>query len=211
MNARLLRIPALIGLLLIGGGWTDTPAVIAAAVAPVEDALRGCLRGGLPRRLGMYATRGDGGATVVNMPMPPVGVRGLTAEERCLMRTIARIELPPLPAPIERLGIGFVVVAAGEPAAPVDAAFSAWRDPAATLAPVIDAHLTALAACDRRPRTVRLVVDLRRGRTRVWLPAWQFSGAPAGVKVCLRRVIGRWRLPVLPRSLGEMQLAIPTS
>lgn len=197
-------------LMLLGGGWTDAPAVIAAGVAPVEDALRECMGGrALPRRLGMYATRGDDGATVVAMPLPPVGHRGLTPEERCLIRTIARIELPPLPPPIERLAIGFVVVAAGEPAAPVDAAFAAWRDPAATLAPVIEAQRAALAACDRRPLTVRVVVDLRRGRTRVWLPNWQFKGAPGRVKPCLRRAVARWRLPVLPRSLGEMQLAVP--
>jgi hypothetical protein len=202
-------------------GWSDTPAVVAAGVAPVEDALRACFRAPLPQRIGFFASRGDDGGTIVAMPLPAsVGHRGLTPEERCLMRTIARIELPPLPEGIDRIALGQVIVAAGDPAPAADAAFADWRDPAATLAPALDAHRPAMAACDRRPRTVRLVVDLRRGRTRVWLPAWQFHSkrgdgtTPARerpVKACLRRAVAGWRLPALPRAMAELQLSVPVT
>ena len=161
-------------------GWTDVPALVAHATAPVEDRLRACAGEDLPLEVELVATRARGGATRVSMPLPAVGGRGLTREERCLLEAIARVSLPPLPAGLERVALLHVVTAPGAPPPPADPAFDASRDPAAAVAGLLDrARRAALAACDRRPRTVRLVLDLRRGATRVWLPAWQFH-APSG-------------------------------
>jgi len=198
--------------------WTDVPALVAAATAPVDDALRACVRGHLPRTIELVATRGPGGATQVSMPLYGLGQRGPTPEERCLVRAVARVRLPALPAEVERISLLHVVAAAGAPAPPADPAFAAWRDPAAAIATLIDPRRrAALAACDRRPRTVRLILDLRHGATRVWLPAWQFH-SPTGdgttppaqrrVRACLRGAIHGWKPPVLPRAMGELELAL---
>lgn len=202
-----------------GAGWTDVPALVASATAPVEAELRACATK-LPRTVGLIVTRTKKG-TRVAMPMPPVGIRGFTDEERCLMKTIAKISLPELPAEIERVVLGHTIVAAGSPAPAADPAFPPWRDPGKTVATIFDdARRTALAACDREPRTVRVVLDLSHGKTRVWLPAWQFH-SPTGdgttppaqrkVKACLTRAIRGIRPPVLPQRMGELQLALAVS
>jgi hypothetical protein len=204
-----------------GASWTDTPALVARATAPVEDALRACVGARTPRAIELVASRGRGGATRVSMPLPQLGHRGPTAEERCLTRTIARVRLPPLPPLVERLALLHVIVARGAPAPAADPAFVAWRDPGAAVAALL-AHgrRAALAACDRGPRTIRLILDLRRGATRVWLPAWQFH-SPTGdgttppaqrrVRACLRAAIPTWRPPLLPRAMGELEVAIPVT
>lgn len=201
--------------------WTDTPATVAAATAPVDDALRTCFAKPGPRALTLIATRARDGHTTVSLPFPNVGHRGFTPEETCLADVITRVTLPALPTGFERVLLGHVVTAAGAAPPAVEPAFAAWLDPAATIAASIDAaHRTALAACDARPRTVRLVVDLRKRATRVWLPAWQFHSrrgdgttppAQRKVKACLTRVVRGWRLPVLPRAMAELQLAIPVA
>ncbi|NVB84906.1 MAG: hypothetical protein HOV81_41435 [Kofleriaceae bacterium] len=200
-------------------GWTDVPALVASATAPVEAELRACLKK-LPASVGIIASRTKKG-TAVAMPFPNVGIRGFTEEERCLMKTIAKIELPELPAGIERIYLGHTVVAAGAPAPATEAAFDAWRDPGKTVATLFDdERRTTLAACDRKPRTVRLVLDVRRDKTRVWLPAWQFH-SPSGdgstppaqqkVKACLTKAIRGIAPPVLPRMMGELELALAIS
>jgi len=192
--------------------WKDVPALLGSATAPVAADLRNCVTT-LPRTIGLFATRSKGG-TQVSIPLYGVGGRGLTKEERCLSKVVARIVLPPLPAEIERVGLAYTIADS-----PVTPGFGAWRDPIAVLATVIDAsRRSALASCDARPRTVRLVLDLRRRATRVWLPAWQFH-SPSGdgstpvserrVKACLAKVIATWKPPVLPAAMGELQLAIP--
>lgn len=200
--------------------WTDTPALVAAALGTVEDDLRACFGDDLPQRIGFIAARGDGGETRVHVPLYGIGHRGPTARERCLVRVIGRVTLPPLPPGIERVALAHVVTAPGASPAPPDAETLRWRDPAATLAPILDEHRAALAACDRRPRTVRLVLDRRRGRTRVWLPAWQFHSRSGDgttpprertVKTCLRRALRGWSVPVLPRTMAELQLAVPVA
>ena len=153
------------------------------------------------------------------MPLYGVGHRGPTPEETCLVAAIAKIELPPLPAEIDRIGLGFTVVAAGAPPMKHEKRFDDWRDPAATITMAIDATRRAkLAACDRKPRTVRLNLDLSKEKTRIWLPAWQFHSstgdgstppAEARVKACMTKAIRGWNAPVLPKAMGEIQAAIP--
>jgi hypothetical protein len=197
--------------------WSDVPALIAAAAAPHDDALRACFVDPLPQSIALIATRARDGHTEVAMPFPNVGYRGFTPEEVCLMAAVAKIELPPLPAELERIVAVHTVTAAGAAPPAIDPAFAAWLDPAATLATSIDAtRRAALAACDRRPRTIRLVVDLRKHKTRVWLPAWQFHSkrgdgttppAQRTIKTCVARAIRTWQLPLLPRTLPELHVA----
>ncbi|CAN5713778.1 hypothetical protein BH11MYX2_BH11MYX2_04840 [soil metagenome] len=99
---------------------------------------------------------------------------------------------------------------------PTAPSFGSWRDLPAALAGIIDDdRRTSLATC--KARTVRLVVDDRRGKTRIWLPAWQFHAAsgdgttPASqqtIKRCLTTAIAKWTAPALPPDLGDIQLAI---
>jgi hypothetical protein len=196
--------------------WADAPAAIAAAMAPHADAIRAC-GVAAPRRLGVIVYRDRGGATRAAMPMPAVGVRGLTPTERCLGAAIAAIAVPPLPPLLERLTFVHVVTAPGAPAPPADPDLTVWRDPAATIAAVVDPAAAELAACARAPRTVRLVVDRRRGATRVWLPAWQFHDREGrgttpprqkAIKTCLAKVVRGWRLPRLPRDLGDLHVVV---
>jgi len=212
-----MRLVALFVLLwsvpAVADGWTDVPALIRSATAPVDGELRKCSKR-LPNRIAMIATRTRAG-TAVAMPMPGVGGRGFTPEERCLMAAIAKVALPALPAEIERVILVHAITDA--PATP-DKAFDDWRDPAATLATLIDAkRRAALAACDGKPRTVRVILDLRAGATRVWLPAWQFHSAsgdgstpPAQrrVKACLTKAIRDWHPPALPSAMAELELAL---
>ena len=199
--------------------WTDVPALVASATAPVEAELRACVKK-LPHGAALYATRSKKGTSVA-MPMPPVGIRGFTPEETCLMKTIATIRLPVLPAGIERVLLGFPITVAGSAAPPADRAFDDWRDPAKAIAALVDDKRRAsLAACDRKARTVRLVLDLSHGKTRVWLPAWQFH-SPSGdgstpaaekkVKACMGKAIAGWKAPVLPGAMPELELAISVS
>lgn len=198
-------------------GWDDAPAMLAAAMAPLDADLRACLTTPGPRTITVIVSRDRDGATVVAMPLPAsVGHRGLTPEERCLLRTVPRATVPPLPPPLER--IAFAHVIGGSAAA--DPALADWRAPATTVAAGLEPVRGALAACDARPRVVRLIVDRRRARTRVWLPAWQFH-APSGdgstpprqrkVKACLTRAIRGVTLPLLPRTLGDLEVAVPTT
>ncbi|MBK9033044.1 MAG: hypothetical protein IPL61_17550 [Myxococcales bacterium] len=64
------------------------------------------------------------------------------------------------------------------------------------------------------------MVDRRRGRTRAWLPAWQFHARTGdgttpprerAVKACVARAIRAWRLPLLPGTMGEMHVVIPVA
>jgi hypothetical protein len=194
--------------------WSDVPVLLDAAIAPHADALRACVKK-LPHQLGFFATRTKSGATAVAMPLYGVGGRGPTPEESCLVNAIAKIALPPLPADIDRVGFAYTLVAAGAPLA--KQSFDDWRDPAKAIAAAIDdTRRTALAACDRKPRTARINMDLTKGKTRIWLPAWQFH-SPAGdgstpaaeahVKACMTKAIGKWSAPALPRAMGELQLA----
>jgi len=197
--------------------WHDVPALVAAATAPHAAELRGCIESGSSREITLSASRIHD-ATRVAMPLPAVGGRGLTPEERCLGTAVAKIALPELPAEIESVLLGYTILTANATAAPTEKAFDDWRDPAATIGTLIDAkQRRALAACDAKPRTVRFVVDLRSGATRVWLPAWQFHSdtgdgttppAQRQVKSCLTHVIENWHAPKLPQAMGELQLAI---
>ena len=123
-----------------------------------------------------------------------------------------------MPAEVERVILGHTIVAAGAAAPAIDKAFADWRDLPATLSTLIDAkRRAALAACDRKPRTVRVILDLSHGKTRVWLPAWQFHSdkgdgttppAQRPIKACLTKAIADWKPPVLPWSMAELELAI---
>jgi hypothetical protein len=200
--------------------WSNIPALLASATAPVAEQLRRCVGKRLPCKVSVLAMRARDGATAVRWPLPAtLGGRGMTPEERCLAKTIPLIKLPPLPADVARVGLLHVITAADAPPPPRDPAFDAWRDLRASLAAQLTpTRRTALAGCDRRPRTVRVMLDLRRGATRVWLPAWQFHSpqhdgttppAEQRVKACLGKVIRDWRPPPLPRAMAELELAVP--
>ncbi len=200
--------------------WTDVPALVASAVAPIEPELRACVRTP-PRQLELMAFRSRSG-TILVMPLPHgVGRRGIAPDDSCLMKATEKLRVPPLPEGIEQISLFHTIVAAGATPAAVDPAFDAWRDPAKTIEVLVDpARRAALAACDRKARTVRFVLDLRRGRTRIWLPVWQFH-APSGdgttppaqrkVKACLTKAIAGWTAPVLPREMPELQLGLAVS
>lgn len=201
-------------------GWDDAPAMLAAAVAPHADALRGCLAGDPPRTISLVVSRDRDARTIVAMPMPAVGYRGLTPEERCLGRAVAAIVVPALPPTLASVAFAYTITAAGAPSPPVDPDLAAWRAPASTIATALDPLTATLGACDRRARTLRINVDRRRGRTRVWLPAWQFhtpggdGSTPArerAVKACVARAIRGVALPRLPRTMGELQVELRTT
>jgi hypothetical protein len=196
-------------------GWNDVPALVAFATQSVDKDLRACSKK-MPLTIAMIASRdAKTGSTHVAMPDPGVGGRGFTPEENCLMAAIARISLPDLPASIDRIVLAHTVFADGVKPPPPENAFDDWRDPSTTLAKAIDPE--RLATCSAKPRTVRLVLDLRSGKTRVWLPAWQFhspngdgSTPPAEqkVKTCLEKVIASFKPPVLPKAMGELEVTL---
>lgn len=200
--------------------WTDVPALIEAAAQPVDKDLRACSpKRALPWTIVLIATRdAKTGKTAVNMPFPPVGIRGLTAEEKCLLATVPKIQLPDLPAGIDRIDVLHTVLAdGGTPPSPAKE-FDTWSDPAAVIGAIVDDKAkAALAKCDKSSRTVRVILDLSHGKTRVWLPAWQFH-SPSGdgstpaseskVKACVNKVIAKWKPTPLPAAMAELHLAI---
>lgn len=221
LTRRGMRI--VLGLLVVSFGtaraapppsWADLPALLAAAEAPVDAELRACVHDKLPRTLGISISRAKDGSTEVGMPVLGVGYRGYTPEERCLGRAVAKITLPPLPPEIVRMTFGLTIGTAPS--------FDTWRDVPATLATLLDADKrAALAACDVKARTVRVILDVRHKATTAWLPAWQFHSAtgdgttpPAQqrVKKCLSKAVRTWTAPLLPPSVvGEIELAIRTA
>lgn len=205
-------------------GWHDVPALITNAPLSSDEDLRACApKRKAPWDITLIVTRDPKtGFSKVQMPFPPVGTRGLTPEEKCLLGTAAKLELPDLPAGIDRILVGHTVPADGaSPPAATDKAWDNWRDPTTTLASIVDdKQKTALAACDKKARTVRVIMDLSHKKTRVWLPAWQFHSAKgdgstpaaeAKVKACVNKVIATWKPPTLPQAMAELELAIPVS
>ena len=221
-----MKLVALVSLLGLAGlahadpapGWNDVPALLASATAAADAELRACTKK-LPVTIAITATRDSKThATQVAMPIYGIGWRNFTAEERCLSAAIAKVSLPELPAGVERIMLGHTIAAAGAAAPATEKAFDDWRDPASAIATLIDAaHKKALAACSAKPRTTRLILDLRDGKTRVWLPAWQFhSGSGDGstprneatIKACLTKAIASWKPPTLPHAMAELQLVV---
>jgi hypothetical protein len=104
------------------------------------------------------------------------------------------------------------------PVPAIDPAFTPWTDPAATIASFVDTgRQTSLALCAPRARAIRLIFDLRKQKTRVWLPAWQFHStkgdgttppAERRVKMCVTRAIQGWSPPVLPQAMAEIHAII---
>ncbi len=201
-------------------GWTDVPDLLARTTAPIADELRACVKGKLPKTISVILSRGTSGTTA-GMPIYGLGYRGPTPEERCLGGAAAKLAFPELPAEIDQLLIGVVIVRDTTPILPPDQAFADWKDLATAVTTLIDAPMRGtLAACDGKARTVRLVVDRTSKKTRVWLPAWQFH-SPTGdgttppkeqrVKACMTKALRGISAPALPAVLGEMQLAIKVS
>jgi len=180
--------------LAVAATWANTPALLAEAVAPVEASLTACMA--KAHSIGLYATRRKDGSTEVFMPVYGVGGRGFTPEERCLMKVVATITMPALPAGIERVGFTF-------PVDSKDSTWDGWRDLTATL---VDAKL--FAGCDRKARTVRVVLDTRKKHTRAWLPEWQFKGAPA-IKACVTKALRTLpEPPAFPTGFGDIHVAV---
>jgi hypothetical protein len=204
-------------------GWNDVPALVTFATQSIDKDLRACAKSKkTPWDIALIVTRDPKtGASKVQMPFPPVGVRGLTDEEKCLLATVPKITLPDLPAGIDRIIVGHTVLADGATPADPDKDFDPWRDPAGVIGSIVDdKQKTALGACDKKARTVRVILDLSHRKTRVWLPAWQFHSAKgdgstpaaeAKVKACVNKVIAKWKPAVLPKAMGELELAIPVS
>ncbi|HEY4182919.1 MAG TPA: hypothetical protein VGM90_39115 [Kofleriaceae bacterium] len=191
--------------------WSDTETLFGDAMAKVDPVLLACHKAKTPLRIPIAVVRdAKTGSSRAGMPLPAeVGILGLTPEDRCLMKESVAIALPPLPAEVEELWLGHTVGAAPSP-------FGEWRDLPAALAKLLDGdHRQALGACGAK--TMRLVLDERHGKTRIWLPAWQFHSAsgdgttPAAqqvIKRCLTRAISAWIAPAFPTDLGEIHLAI---
>jgi hypothetical protein len=174
--------------------WANTPALLAEAVAPANADIQACMT--KPHPVGLLATRSKDGSTQVSMPVYGVGGRGFTPEERCLMKAVASITLPPLPAGVERFG--FTI-----PIDTDDKAWTDWRD-----LTTVRIEPSLFAGCDRKTRTVRIVIDRRRDRTRAWLPEWQFKGAPA-IKTCVTKALRKLaEQPLLPTTFGDIHFAI---
>ncbi len=177
--------------------------VSTPAAADAWEDLTTCSKAG--KRISITATRAKDGSTQAGMPIHGLGYRGPTPEERCLGAAVAKLTLAPLPDEIEHVVLGHAI---GDPAPKLDG----W--------PTFDAaQRAALAACDRKPRSVRVVVDVRARQTRVWLPAWQFhspkrdGSTPAPErrrKACLTKVIRGWTA-TLPAAAGEVQIALAVS
>jgi len=64
---------------------------------------------------------------------------------------------------------------------------------------------------------VRINLDVRHGKTRIWLPDWQFHSASGDgttppsektVQRCLTRALSTWKVAVLPKDLNSVRLAI---
>ena len=174
--------------------------IATPAAADAWEDLAKCSKAG--KRISILATRTKDGSTQASMPIYGLGGRGPTAEERCLGAAVAKLTLAPLPGEIESVIVGHAI---GDPPPKLEG----W--------PTFDAsQRAALAACDRKPRTVRLVLDLRANKTRVWLPAWQFH-SPKGdgstpppervVKACMTKAIRGWTA-TLPAGVGEIQIAL---
>jgi hypothetical protein len=198
-------------------GWTDVPAMIAATIAPIDDPLRACLGDHLPSNIGLNVSRDRDGNTRVTHPLYGLGQRGPTAEERCLVAAVARLSLPPLPPGVDLVGFGYMVRASGSALPAVDPEFAAWRDLPAMVAAITSDHGAELATCSRQARTVHVVLDRRRAKTRAWLPAWQFHSSshdgttPAahrGSKRCLARQVRAWTLPPLPAAMAVLELTL---
>jgi hypothetical protein len=203
-------------------GWNDVPALVAFATQSIDKELRACSKRTPPWNIALILTRDPKtGATKAAMPFPNVGHRGFTAEEKCLMAVVPKISLPNLPAGFDRIVVSHTVLADGATPAQPEKAFDEWKDPATTVASIVDdKQKAALGACDKKARTVRVILDLSHGKTRVWLPAWQFHSAKgdgttpaseAKVKACVNKVIATWKPAVLPKDMAEMQLAITPS
>ena len=197
--------------------WTDLPDLLSSAQAPLDDALRTCVKGKLPKTISVILARGKTGTTA-SMPLYGVGGRGISPEENCLGALVAKLAFPELPAEFEQVLIGLTIHRDTTPTPRPDKEFDDWKDPATTVASLIDAPKRAtLAACDGKARTVRVVVDRTARATRIWLPAWQFH-SPKGdgttppaeqrVKTCMTKAMRGWTAPALPKALGELQLAI---
>ena len=194
--------------------WTNATKLVGDAAAAVDPALRACSKAKTPWKIALIIGRDDKtGASHVDMPFPPVGGRGLTTEESCLLKTVPTIALPPLPTEVSQITIIHTV-----DTKPTEPELGDWRDVPHALAQTFDAdRRKALAACSKRPRTVRVMLDVRHGKTRAWLPAWQFhsetgdGSTPAAlqpIKACLTHELARWTIPVLPADLDELELVI---
>src|SRR6185369_11622943 len=117
---------------VVAADWTDVPALIESAAAPIDKELRACApKRALPWAIVLIASRDPKtGKTTVQMPFPPVGIRGLTPEEKCPLAAVPKIELPDLPAGFDRIDALHMVLADGATPAAPDKAFDTWRDPA---------------------------------------------------------------------------------
>lgn len=189
--------------------WSDTEAMIESATAPVDPALIACRKTTkTPWRIALIITRDKKtGDSNVNMPFPNVGIRGFTPEELCLMKTVALISVPRLPDTVDEITIVHTVdIKATRPT------LGEWSD-----LPEALSALPAVASCSKKARTVRINLDVRHGKTRAWLPDWQFH-SPSGdgstpasekpIQRCLTRALSTWKLAVLPTDLNEVRLAV---
>ncbi|MEZ4400698.1 MAG: hypothetical protein R3B06_11800 [Kofleriaceae bacterium] len=193
--------------------WTDTEAAIAALVAPIDAQLAACVPG-RTRTIGVTVTTARDGTARAGLPLSYLGYRGPTPADRCLGDVVGSLTVPPLPPGLAQLSFAYTI---GAPP-PADPAWTAWRDPVATIAAAAAADRAALAACTPAARTLRVTVDTRRGRTRAWLPAWPYHAADGSgttppalrrVKACHAKVVRAWSLPRLPATLGELQVVLP--
>jgi len=154
-------------------------------------------------KVAINVERGRDGTARAFHPLPGLGGRGPTVEERCLSGVVEAIQLPAMPVDLQTITLVMSV-----PPVPLpQPAMDAWRDPVRTLHDVFDGNLRALRACAGYGRTLTFIVD--RG-SRVRVPRYQFSGEKAygtPTIACFDRAFATMTMPELPPIIGEVQVS----
>lgn len=178
--------------------WEDLDQQVAALQREWGPLLAPCVK--QPQWVSIDVSR-SGAVTRAGFFPAGLGGRGPTAEEACLMK--ARLEVPPLPAGLERLQLR--IWTGGEPPERFDA--GPWKALVSTARAVTSS--AGLVECAGLPEELVVVFDPARAeRGRAYLLGYQFEGRPEGLRSCLERRLGKAHVPPLPRGLAGLQVRV---
>jgi len=174
-------------------GWAEVDAMWAAIEAAHRSTVAACGGSG---PIAVHAERRRDGSAAASHPLPGLGIRGPTPVERCRVRAVAAIALPPMPPDL--IAVDFELSLAPEARSAPD-----WRDPMGAVARAFAA--AEVGACAAK---LTAVVDRTASENpRVWLPRFQFSGADAArTSGCVARGLAGRPLPPLPPFLRSITL-----